>query len=256
MSWGSIEAPAISVNRVSKRFRVMTIRQHSTLKESLVGLRVPWARRGGDRFTQAVDDVTFSVARGSTLGIIGRNGSGKTTLMRLLAGVYAPDAGSVRLTGMVAPLLTLGVGFHPEMSGRENLRISGLVLGLSPRQVESLADEIIDFAELREVIDVPVRTYSSGMYMRLAFSVAISVDPDVLLLDEVLSVGDEAFAAKCLARMEQFKERRKTIVLVSHDANMVGSWCESALWMERGKVRLFGSAGSVADAYHSEMQGR
>jgi ABC-type polysaccharide/polyol phosphate transport system ATPase subunit len=245
---------AIRVEHVSKRFRIISIRRQATLKEAIVGLEIPWMRRGA-RFVQAVDDISFSVPRGGTLGILGKNGSGKTTLMRLLAGVYTPDRGSVRVSGLLAPLLTLGIGFHSEMSGRENLRISGLVLGLTPRQVERRANEIIDFAELREFIDSPVRTYSSGMYMRLAFSVAISVDPDVLLLDEVLSVGDEAFAAKCLARMKEFKTRKKTIVLVTHDASLIASWCDSALWIDRGKARMQGPAHEVVDAYHREMHG-
>ena len=246
-------AEAISVKSVSKRFRVIPIRRQATLKDEIVGFQIPWLGRGARRFIQAVDDVSFSVPRGTTLGILGKNGSGKTSLVRLLAGIYTPDRGTIRVSGMLAPLLSLGVGFHPEMSGRENLRVSALVLGLTPRQIASKMDEIIEFAELREFIDVPVRTYSSGMYMRLAFSVAISVDPDVLLLDEVLSVGDESFAAKCLERMRQFKERKKTIVLVTHDAKLIASWCDSALWMDRGRAKLVGPAQRVVDAYHSEM---
>jgi lipopolysaccharide transport system ATP-binding protein len=243
---------AIRVERVSKRFRVLPIRKQATLKDAIVNFQLPWFS-GSRRFIQAVEDVSFSVPRGTTLGILGRNGSGKTTLMRLLAGIYKPTSGSVHVSGMMAPLLSLGVGFHPEMSGRENLRISGLVLGLTPRQIANKMDAIIEFSELREFIDVPVRTYSSGMYMRLAFSVAISVDPDVLLLDEVLAVGDESFSHKCLDRMREFKDRKKTIVLVTHDATLIESWCDTALWMDRGKAKLQGPAERVVDAYHRDM---
>jgi len=244
---------AIVVQRASKRFRVIAIPKHATIKEALLEFQFPGHKRGNEHFIKAVDDVSFSVPHGSRLGIIGKNGSGKTTLLRLLARMYVPDSGSVRVSGEVAPLLSLGVGFHPDMTGRENLKINGLVLGLSPRRIESLADEIIDFSELRDFIDVPVRTYSSGMYMRLAYSVAVSVDPDVLLLDEILAVGDEAFAAKCLVRMKDFRERKKTIVLVTHDTETVLAWCESAIWLDRGSVRLQGPAARVVEAYHRDL---
>jgi len=194
---------AIVVNGVSKRFRVMTIPKQVSLKEAIVRMKL-FAGGGRERFIDAVTDVSFSVPQGSSLGIIGRNGSGKTTLLRLLAGIYRPNAGTIKVAGEVAPLLSLGVGFHPEMTGRENVKLNGLVLGMSPQQIEAHFDEIVDFAELREFIDIPVRTYSSGMYMRLAFSIAVSTDPDVLLLDEVLAVGDEAFAEKCLRRGELY----------------------------------------------------
>jgi lipopolysaccharide transport system ATP-binding protein len=244
---------AIVVERVSKRFRIVTIPKHATIKEALLKFQFPGRKTGAERFIKAVDEVSFSVPHGSRLGIVGKNGSGKTTLLRLLAGIYAPDSGLVRVSGSVAPLLSLGVGFHPDMTGRENLKINGLVLGLSPRQIESLSDAIIEFAEMRDFIDVPVRAYSSGMYMRLAYAVAASVDPDVLLLDEILSVGDEAFAAKCLARMNEFKERNKTIVLVTHDPTLLLAWCENAIWMDRGSLRMQGPAAQVIDAYHRDL---
>jgi ABC-type polysaccharide/polyol phosphate transport system ATPase subunit len=236
---------AITVERVSKRFRLVAIPKYATLKESILTFQLFGRRRGLERFVKAVDDVSFSVPEGTTLGIMGKNGSGKTTLLRLLAGIYCPDSGSVRIRGAIAPLLSLGVGFHPDMTGRENLKINGLVLGLSPRQIESRSDEFID---------VPVRTYSSGMYMRLAFSVAASVNPSVLLLDEVLSVGDEAFSAKCLARMRTFKEQKKTIVLVSHNRALLSSWCDDAIWMDRGSLRLRGPVQQVIAAYHRDME--
>ena len=204
-------------------------------------------------FVDALKDVSVTVNTGSALGIIGRNGSGKTTLMRLLAGIYVPDSGSVRIAGNIAPLLSLGLGFHPDMSGRENVKMNGLVLGLSPRQIERRMEEIVDFAELSEFIDVPIRMYSSGMYMRLAFSVAISVDPDVLLLDEVLAVGDAAFTTKCFERIKDFRRRGKTIVLVTHAPAMLLEWCDTAIWMHQGSVRLGGDVAQVADAYQRDL---
>lgn len=245
---------AIQVEDVTKSFRVISIPKQSTLKDAFVGLRL-FGGAGRARFVTAVEGVSFSVPHGATLGVIGRNGSGKTTLMRLLAGIYMPTRGVVRVKGNVAPLLSLGQGFHPDMTGRENVMINGLVLGLTRRQVESRFDETVDFAELRDFIDSPVRTYSSGMYMRLAFSIAVSVNPDVLLLDEVLSVGDEAFAAKCRARMKRFKEQGKTIVLVSHDPGTVRDWCETTIWMDRGNMRMIGPTQLVLDAYHCELEG-
>jgi ABC-type polysaccharide/polyol phosphate transport system ATPase subunit len=189
------------------------------------------------------------------LGIIGRNGSGKTTLMRLLAGIYKPDSGSIWTLGEVAPLLSLGLGFHPDMSGRENIKMSGLILGLSPKQIERRLDEIVDFAELREYLDVPLRMYSSGMYVRLAFSVAVTIDPDVLLLDEVLAVGDVAFMKKCIDKMRGFKARGKTIVLVSHDGESIVKWCDTALWMDAGKMRMSGGVAPVVAGYYRDAAG-
>lgn len=243
---------AISAHGLSKRFRVMTLPKQTTLKDAIVNFR---AKAPGQRekFIDAVSDVSLSVEKGSTLGIIGKNGSGKTTLMRLLAGIYRPDSGTVHVSGQVTPLLSLGVGFHPDMTGRENVRINGLVLGMSPRQIANQFDEIVDFAELRDFIDVPVRTYSSGMHMRLAFAIASSVDPDVLLLDEVLAVGDEAFAAKCLARMKEFKRAGKTIVLITHDPGTLLEWCDTAIWMDKGRIRCQGLAQNVINAYHADV---
>jgi len=244
---------AIVVDNISKRFRLMTIPKQASFKEAIVKMEFLKRTRRKERYVEAVRHVSFHVPRGSTLGLIGRNGSGKTTLMRLLAGVYKPDAGSIAISGEIAPLLSLGVGFHPDMTGRENVKINGLVLGLSPKQIDAKFDEIVDFSELSEFIDVPVRTYSSGMYMRLAFSIAISVDPDVLLLDEILSVGDESFAEKCLARMRTFKQQGKTIVLVTHDPTTLFTWCDSAVWMDRGALRMHGGAAEVLDAYHRDL---
>lgn len=245
---------AIIAEHVSKRFRVLTIPKQASLKQAIVGLKIFDPAKRKTLFVEAVNDVSFSVPAGTTLGIIGKNGSGKSTLLRLLAGIYTPSQGSIRVRGEIAPLLSLGIGFHPAMTGRENVRLYGLVLGLTPWEIESKFDEIVDFAELRDFIDVPVKVYSSGMYMRLAFSVAVSVDPDILLLDEVLAVGDEAFAAKCLARIQEFKKRGKTIVLVTHSAATLVDFCEKAMWIDEGSVRLHGVSDQVADAYHQAMQ--
>jgi ABC-type polysaccharide/polyol phosphate transport system ATPase subunit len=243
---------AITVRNLSKRFRYVGIPKETTFKESIVRLQM--FRRPEKRYVRAIDDVSFSVPQGTMLGVIGRNGSGKTTLMRLLAGAYRQNAGTIKLAGQ-ATLLSLGVGFHPDFSGRENIKISGLILGLSPREIASRFAEIVEFSELGEFVDAPVRTYSAGMYLRLAFSIAISVDPDILLLDEVLAVGDEAFAAKCFARIQQFKRRGKTIVLVTHDAQTIVTWCDSALWLEHGKARMFGAPSEVVPAYHAALAG-
>jgi lipopolysaccharide transport system ATP-binding protein len=244
--------PAIQLDGVTKGFRVVNIPKRTTLKEAIV--KFQFFNRGGDRerTIRAIDNVTLSVPQGRTLGIIGRNGSGKTTLLRLLAGVYKPDKGTISVAGNIS-LLSLGVGFHPDLSGRENVKIGGLVMGMSPKEIDRKFDGIVDFAEMRDFIDAPTRTYSSGMYMRLAFAIAASVDPDVLLLDEVLAVGDEAFEGKCLDRIRSFKAQGKTIVLVSHDASTIGMWCESTAWMDRGKLRAYGETAEVLAAYRAEL---
>lgn len=243
---------AVVVKGVYKRFRRYSTREHRTLKETLT--KGAFLRRlpAHERYFDALKDVTFSVTKGTTLGIVGSNGSGKSSLLKLLAGIYRPDAGYVRVDGRIAALLNLGVGFHPELTGRENVKISGLVLGLTPQQVREKFDEIVDFAEVEQFIDAPVRTYSSGMYMRLAFSVAVNVDPDVLLIDEVLAVGDAAFTAKCHARMDEFKRGGKTIMLVTHDIQMVKGWCDQAMWIEKGVVRAFGDPAQVIDSYQPQ----
>lgn len=245
-------ATAIVVDAVSKRFRSLVIPKHATLKEAII--RGTFLARGEKiRYVQALHDVTFSVPAGGTIGVIGRNGSGKSTLLRLLAGVMAPDTGKVRIAGKIAPLLSLGVGFHPDLTGRENARISGLTLGLHPSAVDAGMQSIIDFAELGDFIDTPVRMYSTGMYMRLAFAVAISVDPDILLLDEVFAVGDAAFNEKCRAHMESVRRSGRTIVLVSHDLSVIESFCETALWMDNGSVRAFGSVADVVAQYRAAV---
>jgi ABC-type polysaccharide/polyol phosphate transport system ATPase subunit len=206
----------------------------------------------GDRF-EALHDIDLAIPRGQAFGIIGENGSGKSTLLRIIAKIYRPDAGTVHVEGRVAALIELGAGFHPEFTGRENIAVSGLLLGLSRREVLDRLGAIIEFADIGEFIDQPARTYSSGMLMRLGFSVAVHLEPDILLIDEALSVGDEAFAGKCGERLADLRERGKTMVLVSHDATAVERWCDQAMWLGRGAVRAIGHPRAVIEAYHRSL---
>jgi ABC-type polysaccharide/polyol phosphate transport system ATPase subunit len=197
--------------------------------------------------------VSFDVAAGKTFGVVGRNGSGKSTLLKMIAGIGRPTSGTVRVNGRVSALIELGAGFHPEISGRENVFINGMMLGLTRREIASRFDEIVAFAELEDFIDAPVKTYSSGMYMRLGFAVAIHVDPDVLLVDEVLAVGDEAFTHKCLDKFADLRRRGRTVLLVTHSLDMVTRFCDEALWLDGGRARAQGDPARVIDAYLTEV---
>lgn len=240
--------PAIAVAGISKRFHYPAIPKQATLKEMIVK---GWFREATKtHIVDALQEVSFTVEHGQTLGVIGRNGSGKTTLLRILAGVFQPDSGAVHIDGSLAPLLSLAAGFHPDLTGRENARTELLVLGFTPRQVERRIDEIIDFAEIGDFFDAPMRTYSTGMVLRVAFAAATSVDPDVLLLDEVLFVGDEAFSMKCLDRISRFKRSGKAIVLVSHSNPAIVEHCDVALWLDHGRVAGFGDPATVTASYH------
>src|SRR5262245_37995490 len=227
---------AIELTHVSKIYRKYTGRHFATLKSALMSGSLIRDLRPGETFT-ALNDVSFSVPAGQTLGIIGRNGSGKSTALKLVAGITKPTTGTVSVQGRISALIELGAGFHPEFSGRENVFINGIMLGLSKREIQRRFDEIVAFAELADFIDAPVKTYSSGMYMRLGFSVAIHVDPDVLLVDEVLAVGDEGFTHRCLDKFGEFKRRGKTILLVTHSLSLVEKFCDEALWLDHGNVR-------------------
>src|SRR6516164_2889536 len=239
---------AIEVARASKIYRRFSQRkQFATLKSALLTGSLISSLRPDERFT-ALNDVSVTVPKGRTLGVIGRNGSGKSTLLKLVAGISKPSSGTVRVDGRVSALIELGAGFHPEISGRENVFINGIMLGLSKREVARRFDEIVDFAELREFIDAPVKTYSSGMYMRLGFAVAINVNPDVLLVDEVLAVGDEGFTHKCLDKFAEFKRRNKTVLLVTHSLGLVERFCDEALWIDHGRVQAEGDPRRVVDA--------
>ena len=202
-----------------------------------------------DEAFEALRGVSFEVAAGKTFGIVGRNGSGKSTMLKLIAGIGRPTSGDVKVHGRVSALIELGAGFHPEISGRDNVFINGMMLGLSKREIADRFDEIVAFAELEDFIDEPVKTYSSGMYMRLGFSVAINVDPDVLLVDEVLAVGDEAFTHKCLDKFADFRRRGRTVLLVTHSLDLVTRFCDEALWLDHGIARAHGDPRRVIDAY-------
>ncbi len=239
---------AVEVRDVHKHYRRYGRRRvFGTLKSALLSRRGVALR--SDEVFEALKGVSFDVAAGRTFGIIGRNGSGKSTLLKLIAGIGRPTAGRIRVEGRVSALIELGAGFHPEISGRENVFINGMMLGLSKREVERKFDDIVAFAELAPFIDAPVKTYSSGMYMRLGFAVAIHVDPDVLLVDEVLAVGDEAFTHKCLAKFAELRHRGKTVLLVTHAPDMVTRLCDEALWIDAGVVRASGDPKRVVDAY-------
>src|SRR6516162_4940365 len=240
---------AIEVARASKIYRRFSQRkQFATLKSALLTGSLISSLRPDETFT-ALNDVSVTVPKGRTLGVIGRNGSGKSTLLKLVAGITKPTTGAVRVDGRVSALIELGAGFHPEISGRENVFINGIMLGLTKRDIQRRFDEIVEFAELTEFIDAPVKTYSSGMYMRLGFAVAIHVDPDVLLVDEVLAVGDEAFTHKCLDKFAEFRRRGKTILLVTHSLQLVETLCDEALWLDEGVGRANGDPRRVVGAY-------
>lgn len=241
---------AFSLSGISKRFRTPYIPKHMTLKEAIIRGH-GFGQRARSRYVDALTDITLTLPKGDALGVIGSNGSGKSTLLRLLAGVIKPDSGSIRVTGEIAPLLSLGLGFHPDLTGRENARIGGLIMGLRPSEIEERLGEIADFAELGEFMESPVRAYSTGMYMRLAFAVAINVQPDILLLDEVFAVGDAEFSYKCRQKMNCFRDERRTIVLVSHDTSNIGTFCDVVLWLEHGRMKMLGAPAEVVAAYTS-----
>ena len=244
---------AIELVNVSKVYRRYSGRQFATLKSALLKRSLLRELRPDEAFV-ALKDVTFSVAKGSTLGVIGRNGSGKSTALKLVAGITKPSAGTVKVSGRISALIELGAGFHPEISGRENVFINGIMLGLSKREVEQRFDDIVNFAELREFIDAPVKTYSSGMYMRLGFSVAIHVDPEVLLVDEVLAVGDEAFTHKCLDKFGELHRRGKTVLIVTHSLGLVERLCDDAVWLDAGEKQMQGDPKRVVGAYLTAVE--
>lgn len=202
----------------------------------------------------ALRDVSFNITSGESVGLIGGNGAGKSTLLRLICGLGRPTSGQIDVRGRVAALLELGIGFNPHLTGRENLQVSAVLGGLRRREARQLFDEIVDFAELGDFIDQPLRIYSSGMQMRLAFSVAIHVDPAVLIVDEGLSVGDGHFQKKCLERIEGFRKAGKTLIMVSHDMDTVRAFCSRAIWLRRGRVVADGPVGSVVSEYESVGQ--
>jgi ABC-type polysaccharide/polyol phosphate transport system ATPase subunit len=206
-----------------------------------------------DELVTALDGISLQVEKGMTFGLIGENGSGKSTLLKIVSGIAKPSSGRLRVNGKISALIELGAGFHPEISGRENVFINGIMLGLSKKEITRKFDEIVRFAELEEFIDAPVKTYSSGMYMRLGFSIAINVNPEILLIDEVLAVGDAAFVPKCLDRIDDFRRRKKTILFVSHDLATVSKICDRVVWLKNGKIQMLGEPKRVVDAYLQDV---
>jgi ABC-type polysaccharide/polyol phosphate transport system ATPase subunit len=245
---------AIEVTNVTKTYRKYARRkQFATLKSAILSGTLVNDLNPEDSF-HALRGVSFAVPQGCTFGIVGRNGSGKSTALKLVAGITKPTTGTVSVQGRISALIELGAGFHPEISGRENVFINGIMLGLTKREITRRFDEIVEFAELEDFIDAPVKTYSSGMYMRLGFAVAIHVDPDVLLIDEVLAVGDEAFTHKCLDKFAEFRRRNKTVLLVTHALNLVERFCDEALWLNEGRARAMGDPRRVVSAYITDVE--
>jgi ABC-type polysaccharide/polyol phosphate transport system ATPase subunit len=242
-------APAIEVAGVSKSFRIPHERR-VFLKDYFMH---PLRRTTYER-NDALEDVTFSIEQGEFFGVIGSNGSGKSTLLRILAGIYIPDAGVVRVNGLLSPFIELGVGFNIELNARDNIRINGTLAGLTKRELDERFDDILGFAELERFVDQKLKNYSSGMLVRLAYSIAIQIPFDVLLLDEVLAVGDEAFQEKCFATFDRFKDEGKTIVFVSHALDLVERFCDRVLLLRDGVVRSVGPPHAVAELHRSHVR--
>jgi lipopolysaccharide transport system ATP-binding protein len=240
---------AVTVDHLSKKFRLYHERNQSIKSAIMRG------RTSVHEDFWALKDVSFEVPEGSTFGLIGSNGSGKSTLLKCLAKIYYPEKGSIGYKGRVAALLEVGSGFHPELSGRENIFLNGSILGMKKSEITKKFDEIVDFSGVEQFIDQPVKNYSSGMYVRLGFSVAINVDPDVLVVDEVLSVGDAEFQEKCAQKFVDFKKAGKTVILVSHAMGAVRSMCDHAAWLSHGELISIGEAKPTIDAYLGSLNG-
>jgi ABC transporter related len=242
---GAPSGPAVVVKDVSKMFRIYHERNQSIKATLMRGRRARY-----DEFW-ALKDVNLEIASGQTFGLVGSNGSGKSTLLKTMARILSPDSGSIVTNGKVTALLELGAGFHPELSGRDNVYLNGSILGLSQKEIDSKFDEIVDFAGLEQFIDQPVKNYSSGMYVRLGFAVAINVDPDILMVDEVLAVGDEEFQTRCMEKFDEFAQAGKTIILVSHALGTVRDMCDQVAWLSHGRILEVGDPDEVIDKYQS-----
>lgn len=238
---------AIEVKNVSKQFKIF-IDKGSTFKEKII-----FSRRRKYEERKVLDDISFSVKKGEAIGIIGHNGCGKSTTLKLLTKIIYPDSGSIEMKGRVSSLIELGAGFHPDMSGRENIYINASIFGLTNKEIDQRIQDIIEFSELEDYIDNPVRTYSSGMYMRLAFSVSINVDADILLIDEILAVGDAHFQEKCFNKLKEIKRKGTTIVIVSHSLGQIEEICEKTIWIDNGKIKMEGIPYDVHEAYLEYM---
>ena len=236
---------ALSVRNISKSFKLPT-EQASGIKQAFIN----WTRGvKGYKEQRVLNNISFDVERGDFFGIVGRNGSGKSTLLKLISGIYVPNKGDIQVNGSLVPFIELGVGFNPELTGRENVYLNGAMLGFSEKQISAMYDDIVEFAELGEFMDQKLKNYSSGMQVRLAFSVAIKAQGDILVLDEVLAVGDEAFQRKCYNYFAQLKKEKKTVILVTHDMESVQRFCNKAILIDKGKIKLSGSAPKVAQLY-------
>ena len=237
---------AVSFEDVSKRFVLRHERAYTVL-ESMISMVRP-GRRSTEEFW-ALRAVNFEIPDGETFGIIGPNGAGKSTALKLMARILEPTSGQVVVRGRISPLLELGAGFHPELTGRENVYLNAALFGVSQAEAQDRYDQIVEFSELNDFIDVPLKHYSSGMYMRLGFAVAANIIPDILLVDEILAVGDEAFQRKCLRKIEEFRREGRTIVFVSHDLPTVSRICHRALWLDKGRVMALGPTDDLVDRY-------
>ena len=242
-----MSSAAITVDALSKKFRLYTDRR-SSLKERVV-------RRQSSTYDEfwALREVSLEVAEGSTYGLIGHNGSGKSTLLKLMAGIHRPTSGSVVAAGRISALLELGAGFHPELSGRENILLNGSILGMSRRQILDSMDAIVEFSGLEQFIDTPVKVYSSGMYVRLVFSIAVNLDPQILIIDEIVAVGDEEFQRRCFDHLYTLRRRGVTIVFVSHSLPLLQTLCDEVAWLDHGRLRAVGPAVEVVDDYLREV---
>ena len=239
----------ICMDHASMTFRINKTRT-SSLKEYAIA-RLRHQLRYED--FHALNDVSFSIQRGEVVGIIGRNGSGKSTTLKLISGIYRPTSGAVRTAGRIAPMLELGSGFDFELSGRENIFLNGAILGFDEQMLKNKYDEIVSFSEIEEFLDQPIKTYSSGMLMRLAFSIATLVEPEILIVDEILAVGDEAFQRKSRRRMMQMMEDGTTVLMVSHDLDVIRQLCKRVIWLDHGQVREDGETQDVCDKYQAFM---
>lgn len=239
---------AIKAENIYKSYN---LQKHKTFKEFL-----PALFSGSETVVRfnALNHLDFEVHKGESIGILGRNGSGKSTLLKLIAGVTKPSDGRITVNGRVAPLIELGAGFHPELTGRENVYLNGSILGLRRKEMDKLYDSIVEFAELREFMDQPIKYYSSGMYMRLAFAVAVAETPDILLVDEILAVGDVKFQQKCLERMHEFQKKGSTMIMVSHSPQQLEQYCEKGLLLDKGKQIYFGSIKEALKKYQELLQ--
>jgi ABC-type polysaccharide/polyol phosphate transport system ATPase subunit len=239
----------LEVSHLTKSFRL-----HHEKTNSLKGLIVARGRNRFDEFT-ALDDISFTVGEGEVFGVIGHNGSGKSTLLKCMAGILVPNSGTVAVHRRMSALLELGAGFHPELSGRENVFLNAAILGMGRKAIASRFDDIVEFSGLENFIDSPVKTYSSGMYVRLAFAVAINVDPELLIIDEILAVGDVTFQQKCMEKFVDFRNQGRTIILVTHAMNSVRDMCDRAIWLDHGKLVAEGDPAELVEAYTERMLG-